>query len=399
MRILIAHNFYQHLGGEDVIFEAEARLLESRGHEVVRYTLHNDQVNSMGRARLFAATFWNRDSAREIGRIIAERRIDVAHFHNTLPLISPAAYSAARNAGAAVVQTLHNYRLICPDAFMLRDQRVCQDCLGRRMAWPAVVHGCYRGSRAASLVVAGMLAAHRLAGTWDRAVDRYIAVTQFGRQVLVDGGLPAEKVVVKPYFVSPDPGGGEGRGGYAVFVGRLSAEKGIQTLLDAWERMPDVPLKILGDGPLAQRVQQAAERMPQVQWIGRRPQEEVCRIVGDAAMLVFPSLWYEGLPKTILESFAKGTPVVASRIGAMIEMIEHGRTGAHFAPGEPLDLVAQVRAMWNDPGRLARARQEARREYQARYTPERNYPMLMGVYHEAIAHAAGERRPEYAWQA
>lgn len=373
-------------------------MLESRGHEVLRFTVHNDAINQMSRLTVGGKTIWNHQMHRHLSELVAEHRPHVAHFHNTFPLISPAAYYAARRHGTAVVQTLHNYRLICPDTFMLRDGRICRECQGRVMPWPAVQHGCYHGSRAGSLVVATMLATHRLAGTYRRQVDRYIAVAHFGRQVLIDGGLPAEKITVKPYFVEPDPGIGAGRGGYAVFVGRLSPEKGIDTLLAAWEHLADIPLKILGDGPLAGTVAEAASRLPNVHWLGRQPQPEVSRLVGDAAMLVFPSVWYEGLPKTILESFAKGTPVVASRLGAMIEMIDPGRTGAHFEPGNSFDLAEKVRSLWADSGQLAHLRQEARREFEARYTAGRNYPMLMGVYRDAIAHLADERHAEPALQ-
>lgn len=386
MNVVVCHNFYQEPGGEDQVFRDEAALLESHGHAVARFTMHNDAVGSLGAARLAGKTLWNRAAARELGEVVRRHRADVVHFHNTFPLISPAAYYAARRAGAAVVQTLHNYRLACPAATFLRDGRPCEDCLGRSVPWPAVRHACYRGSRAATATTAGMLTLHRLIGTWRDRVDAYVALTDFARDKLVAAGLPAERVVVKPNFVAPDPGAGNGSGGYALFVGRLAPGKGLETLLRAWtEHYPGIPLKVLGDGALAALVREAAGTCPQVEWLGRRPLDEVYRVMGEAALLVLPSVWYEGLPKALIESFAKGTPVVASRLGSLAEAVEHGRTGLHFEPGNPADLARQVRHLASDPSALARMRAAARTEFEQKYTAERNLRLLTDIYGRAVA--------------
>ncbi len=246
--MLLLHNRYQQPGGEDQVFAAEGNLLEAHGHQVLRYTRHNDQVTDQNPLALAGATVWNQAVYRELRTLIRRERPQVAHFHNTLPMISPAAYYAARAEGVPVVQTLHNYRLLCPNALFYRDGQVCEDCLGKAVPWPGVVHACYRESRASSGAVATMLTAHRAIGTWKKAVDMYVALTEFARQKFVQGGLPAEKIVVKPNFIEPDPGSGEGRGHYALFVGRLSQEKGVDTLLAAWEQLGEkVPLKIVGD--------------------------------------------------------------------------------------------------------------------------------------------------------
>ena len=386
MRILIAHNFYQHLGGEDVIFDAEAKLLESRGHEVVRYTVHNDQVKTMGKAALLAATFWNRKAAGEIGRIVAERKIDVAHFHNTLPLISPAAYSAARNAGAAVVQTLHNYRLLCANALLLRDGRACNDCVGKALPLNGIVHRCYRGSVAASATVALMVAAHRLLGTWKNQVDLFIATSQFSVRKFIEAGLPADRVVFKPNFVECDPGQEAGAGGFALFVGRLSPEKGLDTLIDAWSRLKNPPkLKIIGDGPMADLIANA----PGVEWLGRQPAQVVYDTIGQASLLVLPSRCYETFGRVVAEAFAKGTPVIVSEGGAMAEMVDSGRTGMLFKPGDAQDLVRAVEAMFSDPSRLAAMRSEAHQQYLKLYTAESNYDQLVSLYNQALARRHG----------
>jgi len=385
MKILLAHNYYQQPGGEDQSYAAEIAMLEAYGHQVIPYRIHNDSIENMSRLGIAARTIWNRSSFREVRALVRKHRPHIAHFNNTFPLISPAAYYAARTEGVPVVQTLRNYRLLCPNAFFFRNQQVCEACLGKMIAWPGILHGCYRQSRSATAVVAGMLAAHRLLRTYQNAVDVYIALTEFGRRTFLHGGLPAEKVMVKPNFVYPDPGPGNGQGGYAIFVGRLSEEKGLKTLLEAWRLVPNqVPLKIVGDGPLDSFVREATLTDERIEWIGHRSPDEVAKLVGDAAFLIFPSLWYEGMPRTILEAFAKGTPVVASQLGAMQELIKNHHTGLLFEPGQAGPLATVVSELWNDSTKLKQMREAARAEYESLYTFEPNYQMLMTIYQQAL---------------
>jgi glycosyltransferase involved in cell wall biosynthesis len=395
MKVLLCHNFYQQPGGEDQVFADEAWMLESRGHEVVRYTLHNDAIGEMGRWGLLRNTLWNRRSRRELRALIRRERPALMHCHNIFPLISPSAYSAAAAENVPVVQSLHNYRLLCPAAVFLRAGRACEECLGKFVAWPAVAHACYRGSRGASAALAGMLGLHRTLGTWTRRVARYIAMSEFSRRKFVEGGLPADRIVVKPNFMRSDPGPGDGRGGYAVYVGRLGVEKGVTTLLAAWERLrDDIPLKIVGDGPLADRVVAAAARDPRIAYLGRRAPEEVLSVLGQAACLVLPSLCYENCPKTLVEACAKGTPVVASRLGAMEEMVRDGRTGLLFQPGDAANLADRVRELCAALP-AAEMRRAARREYEQNYSAGRNYAMLMGLYQEVLG---GARRLPPPWK-
>lgn len=390
MKVLLCHNYYQQRGGEDESFEAEARALAEFGNEVVRYTRHNDAVDAMGRLELAAKTLWNREVYADLRRLIRRERPAVMHCTNTFPLISPAAYAAARAEGVPVVQSLRNYRLLCPGALFLRDGKVCEDCLGKSVPWPGVRHACYRGSRAASTVVASLTTLHRGAGTWRRGVDLYFTLTEFARRKFVEGGLPAGRVVVKPNCVHPDPGPGDGRGGYAVFAGRLSAEKGIDTLLAAWERLArPVPLKVVGDGPLADRVRAAAAANSAVEYLGRRPLPELLDVIGGAACLVMPSVWYETFGRTIIEAYAKGTPVIASRLGAMAELVDEGRTGLLFTAGDAADLAAAVDRLLADPAAAARMRPAARREFEEKYTAASNYRQLMAIYDRARAVRAG----------
>ena len=381
MRILLTHNHYQQPGGEDRVFASEAELLEARGHRVLRFTSHNDLVGKKGKLSLAAGTSWNAATYRGLRALLRDQRPDVVHCHNTFPLISPAAYHACKAEGVPVVQTLHNYRLLCANALLFRDGEVCEDCLGRRLGWPGVAHACYRRSRSASGAVTVMISAHRMLGTWTEAVDRYVALTEFARSKFVEGGLPEEKITVKPNFVHPDPGMGEGSGGYALYVGRLSTEKGIETLLAAWERVGRrVPLKVVGGGPLQPRASEAARRLPGVELLGHRPPAEVGALMREAAFLVFPSECYENLPTAIIESFASGTPVVASDRGAMRELVEDGRTGLLFAAGDPAGLAESVGRAAASPEMLRRMRGEARREFELRYTAEQSYRALVGIY-------------------
>ena len=385
MKILAVHNRYQRPGGEDQVFVDEIALLEARNQRVLRYEVHNDQVKHLNRLALVKDTVWNSSAYRELRALIRRERPDVVHFHNTLPLISPAGYYAARAEGVPVIQTLHNYRLLCPVALFFRDGRVCEDCMGKAVPWPGVFHGCYRGSRAASGVIATMLSVHRAFRTWTEMVDLYIALTEFARNKFIEGGLPAEKIVVKPNFVAPDPGRGQGGGGYALFVGRLAPEKGTGTMLAAWEWLGTrIPLKIVGDGPLRDQVVGAAARQSNVQWLGHRPVSDVHALLGKADMLVFPSEWYETFGRVAAEAFAAGTPVIAADIGAVAELVEHGRTGLKFRPGDPEDLVAQVEWALSHPAELHSMREEARAEFEAKYTAERNYRMLMEIYEAAL---------------
>lgn len=392
MRVLVAHNFYQQPGGEDQVFSSEVQLLRRFGHEVTTFEADNDAIDSMGRIALLRNTLWNRKMAAAIGKAATAHRAEVVHFHNTFPLISPAAYTAAHDAGAAVVQTLHNFRLLCPNALFFRDGKACELCLGKTFALSGIRHKCYRGSRSASAAVAALAATHRLLGTWRNAVDAYIALAEFARQKFIAGGLPADRIFIKSNFLDPDPGPGPGDGGYALFVGRLSQEKGISTLLSAWRTLSDIPLKIIGDGPMADEVKSAARENSEIQWLGRLPLQQVVEMIGRAAVLVFPSNCYENFARVIVEAYAKGTPVIASRHGPMPDIVPDGRTGRLFSPGDAHDLARTVREMMEDAGALTLLRANAREAYTSQYTGEANHQAMMKVYQQALARANGRTK-------
>jgi len=385
MKIAVIHNFYKSSGGEDRVFENEIDILRRHGHTVSEFTMHNDDVDAISRLRLAKETIWSKRSYDSLLEFFQRYHPDVAHFHNTFPLISPAGYYAARAAGAAVVQTLHNFRLVCPSGQLLRAGRICEDCLGRTFPWPSVAHACYRGERGATAVIAGMSAFHRLRGTWTDQVDRYIAQTEFAKGRFIAGGLPAEKIVVKSHFVSGQPAtAAASRHQRALFVGRLSAEKGIDTLLQAWNEL-ETPIDLFGSGPLLETVQRA--NLASIHVKGNVTQDEVAKAMATASFIVVPSVWYEGTPLVVIEAFAAGLPVIASRLGAMAEIVDDGVTGLHFEAGNASDLASKVRWATDHQKDMLHMGERARLAYQTRFSESIGYAKLISVYEDVLGTA------------
>lgn len=385
MKVLRIHNHYREAGGESAAHEAESALLERTGCDVIRYERYNDEMaelGALGRAVVAVEAVWSGRTWRELRAWIARERPDVAHVTNTFPLISPSAIEACHDAGVPVVQSLHNYRLLCPAANLMRNGRACVECVDHSLL-RGVVHGCYRGSRAATAVAAATLAVHRRRQTLSRKVAAFVVLTEFARETFVAAGLPEDRIFVKPNFVDPDPGEREEPGESALFVGRLSGEKGLDTLLDAWAKLErKVPLRIAGDGPLRPYVARRLgdPRLDRVQLLGALGRGAVLDAMREARVLVFPSRCYEGFPLVIAEAFACGVPVIASRLGSMAEIVEDGRTGLHFTPGSAADLASVVDGAWAEPKQLEDMGRAARREYEKRYTAERNAEMLTRIY-------------------
>jgi len=372
-RILIVHEHYQQRGGEDAVVEAEIRLLESHGHTVVIYTRENSDLKDHNPFRMIKAGFdtvWAEKSAQEIRAIIEKAKPDICHFHNTFPLIP-------------VIQTLHNYRLLCPAASFLREGKVCEDCLGRSVAWPGIVHDCYRGSRSATTAVAAMLTTHRFLGTWRDKVDMYVALSEFAKQKFIRGGLPAERIVVKPNFIANDPGTRKGGGEYVLFVGRLSEEKGLRVLLDAWSQLRNfIPLRIAGDGPLTDEITVRANAIDASgrTIMGPLSPKQVIQAMKGARFLVFPSVWFEAFGLSMIEAFACGLPVIASRLGSMEEIVTNGLTGLHFTAGDSVDLASKVHWAWTHPKEMSEMGDNGRLEYEGKYTPDRNYEHFVRLW-------------------
>lgn len=389
VKILLVHNTYQQPGGEDVVFNQERMMLENAGHRVIVYKRSNWEVaefHGIRRVAMAKRAIWASDTRREFGRLLHDEKPDVVHVHNTFVMISPSIYSACYEAHVPVVQTLHNYRLLCPAGTFFRDGKVCEECVQNSLL-RSVQHACYQNSRPATAIVALMLASHRLRGTWGREISCFVALTEFSRSKFIEGGFPPEKVFVKPNFVYPDPGARTGIGDYALFVGRLLPGKRVSTVLAAWKRLRiPIPLRVLGGGPdqTSLEAQAAKYGLSNVCFCGHVPREQTLAAINNARFLIFPSEWYENFPVSIVESFACSTPVIVSGMGAMEEIVTNGRIGLHFAPGDCEDLAQKVEWAWTHPEEVRAMGIEARREYESKYTAEKNYPMLMEIYSRAI---------------
>ena len=383
VRVLLVHNAYQFSGGEDRAVEADRALLAARGHETKLYLrTYGEVANRKGLARLGLAAdvVWSRSSYRELRHLIRAWRPNVAHFHNIFPLVSPSAYDACHAEGVPVVQTLHNYRLLCAAGTLLRDGRICELCVGR-IPWPAVRYSCYRGSRPQSIVMAASIGGHAALGTWTTKVDAYIALTEFGRSIFVRGGLPEHRLFVRPNAVdAAEPGHYVGPRS-AIFAGRLSPEKGITTLLRAWEDLTEIPLKIVGGGPLLSSTREQVGRgMRHVEVTGELPHAKVLDMIRRAGMLVFPSVCYESLGYAALEAMSAGIPVVASDIGAQAEVVADGVSGLLFTTGDAASLASAVRRLASSDDLALHLSRGAREAFLQRYSIDTSYQKLMAVY-------------------
>ncbi|WP_374090753.1 glycosyltransferase [Methylomicrobium lacus] len=361
---------------------AEAKLLTEHNHGVELWSVDNSDLprGLHGKIKTALATRYS-PASRVVARDKLHRfRPDIVHVHNFFPQISPSIYDACLDEGVPVVQTLHNYRLICPGAMLIRQGKICEQCISGS-PYQAAWHGCYRGSRLGSLVVAQMVAQHRRQGTWQHKVNRFIALTDFAKSKFVEAGFPADKIAVKANFVH-DPLQGSPRtlravAGFALFVGRISEEKGIKTLLQAWSSMDDqTMLKVAGAGPLEAWLPGKTN----VAALGRQNPDEISRLMQQAAFLVLPSEWYEGFPLVLVEAFAHGLPVLASRLGSMADIIKDGETGLLFTPGDAADLAGKAKWLLENPKQAQKLGENARRTFLAKYTAERNYAELMAIY-------------------
>jgi len=388
MKALMCHDFYQYQGGEDIVFADECWLLEEYGHQVVRYEKNNAQISSMNKLDLVRKTFWNAETYREVRDAIQAESPDVVHCANSFPLISPSLYRAVKDEGVPMVQTLHNFRLTCPGSTLMRDGRICEDCLGKRLALSGIRHRCYQGSFTATSISALMHAFHQLRGTWNDLVDQYIVLTEHSKSIFTEVGLPVDRMSVKPNFVRQDPGyvAHHDKQDYAVFVGRLSEEKGVRVMLDAWRTLSEkIPLVIVGEGPLADIVAAATEKDSRIRWVGQQSREATMRWIAAAKFLVFPSIWYETFGRSMIEAKACGTPVIASNIGAMSLLVTHLQTGLHYEPGNVADLIRQTNFLLDDDQLRSQLAKAGREQFENEFTPLKNIQMLLSVYRKAGA--------------
>nr|WP_315218243.1 glycosyltransferase [uncultured Duganella sp.] len=391
LHVLLVHNSYRLRGGEDVVAEAETALLRANGVRVSVYRRSNDELAQRSPLAAAASTLWSRQAARDIDGLCVRLRPDLIHFHNTFPLISAAPYWSAARHAIPVVQTLHNFRLLCPQAMLLRQGRVCSDCVGRP-PWRAVLHRCYRDSAAQSCVAAAALAAHRVLGSYRHRVHAYIALSRFSRDLYIAGGLPAARLHVKPNFVADAGAAAGGRAG-GLFVGRLSEEKGVAVLLAAMDRLGLAAgtLRLAGDGPLGPLVRQAAGAA----WLGPLSAEQVRARMRRSLFLVAPSTCLETFGLAAVEAFACGLPVIASGHGGLGELIDDGVTGLLVRPGDAADLARKIGWALDHPEAMAAMGRAARACYLRHYTPQHNFVQLNAIYRSILPPPPGDHHASH----
>ena len=385
MRILMLHNRYLVRGGEDESTDLEAALLRQYGHDVDLMLFDNMDIERRNLISVGLEAIWSHIAYSRVRKQLSEKEYDLVHIQNFFPLISPSVYYAAKASKKPVVQALRNYRLVCPNGLLFRAGNPCEDCLREAVPWPGVAHRCYRSSLWGSIAVATMLTVHRMLGTWRNKVDGYYTLTEFAKSKLVKSGILGEKIFIKPNLVHPDPTEGKGSREYGFLAGRLVEEKGIIVVLDAWSQCKDrIPLMIAGEGPLTAQVEAASQRMPWITNLSKIPNVEVHDWMGSARFVVFPSELYEAFSRVIVEAYAKGTPIIAANIGSTKELVEDSRTGLLFEAGDSADLARKVEWAWNHPKEMAAMGEQARKDYEEKYSVKVNYERLMEIYHRAI---------------
>jgi len=380
MRVLVAHNAYHYRGGEDTVVDAEVDLLRRHGHLVLVYRRDNAELEAMKPWEASLSALWSKRTVSDMNTLCADFRPDILHAHNTFPLISPSLYGAAKRHKVPVIQTLHNFRLVCPQAMLVRQGHSCLECIGH-LPWRGVLHRCYRDSLAASTVVAAMVSLHRVRGTWSQDVSRYIVLNHLCREIFIQGGLPAEKLCIKPNFVRSErfPDWHSRSGG--LFIGRLSSEKGLDVLIRAMQRLPRRSVTVYGQGPMQAQVKQAQGLI----YGGFQQAQMLTQRLHEASWLVMPSTGIESFGLVAIEAFACGTPVIASRQGGLLELVEHGKTGLLVTPGDAEELASAMEYAETHPQQMRAMGRAAWQAYWHHYTPERNYEQLMGIYQQAIS--------------
>ena len=403
MRVLVVHNRYrsEQPSGENAVVDDEIHLLAEHGCDVQRVDVSSDEIATWPawrRAALPARVVWSLDGHRLVRAAIQGFRPDVVHFHNTFPLLSPSALWAARSSGAGVVHTLHNFRPLCPAATFFRDGGVCEECLGRT-PWPALRHGCYRGSRAATAPLVAMDSLHRALGTWKRCVDTFVTPSEFTRRKYVAAGWPPSRLEVK-YNTVPDGGTPRlGPGNGFVCVSRLGPEKGIELLLDAWRiAFPrgEAQLTIVGSGPSEQAIRRRAAGLQGVEFEGQVDRRDALQAIGRARAILVPSRCYEGFPRVVAEAYSVGVPVIASRLGALEEIVEDRRTGLLVDPASVDGLAQALLDLAGSDELSSRLGRGARAAYEQKLAGAPTTQRLIDLYHAAAAgrdHGSTRVRP------
>jgi glycosyltransferase involved in cell wall biosynthesis len=390
VRILVGHNYYQQPGGEDSVFRSEAAMLKDFGHDVCVYERHNNEIKPgiMSRLSHAASLRFSKSSYDQMRSLIRSFRPDVAHFHNIFFAMTPSVLYACKDEKVPVTFSLHNFRLMCINGLFFRDGKPCEDCLhGSRMS--GIIHQCYRHSFAFSILATDMIDHHWRRKTWTDIVDHFVVATEFTRGKYVQAGIPSAKITVLPNFAKEPPHHTPTGGGSALYVGRLSREKGTDLLLKAWRHIKDLPLNIVGQGPMQKDIESYINDhgLTHVRMSGFLKKDDYIKVLSQAKFLIVPSVCYENFPVVIAEAFACGVPVLANRLGTMEEIVEDGRTGLLFSNSDPQDLAAKAMDMVSDGNRYAQLCANARQAYHLKYTPAKHYEGLMNIYQRISVHA------------
>jgi len=381
LNIVSVHGYYKWAGGEDSVFHDECKLLKDHGHTVTVWEKSNSVLEQYNPVKALAKTIWNKNSYIEFKALLCEIKPDLVHCHNTFGIISPSIYYAASALGIPVVQTLHNYRYCCLNAILFRDGRVCEDCVGSSFPLSGIIHRCYRRRLSASLGMFALQIIHRCVGTWKSRVAAYIALTESSRKRFSVAGLSNDKLFVKPNFTF-DMGERDNAGkDYVLFVGRLSEEKGVKLLVNAWNQPNDIPLKIAGKGPEDELLRGQAN----IDLLGWVDSAKLVEYIKGAKFVVVPSVCYEQFPMAIIEAFCCGVPVLVSDHGAMADLVTKGVTGETFETGNASSLIAVANDMWSNDEVCVRMGMNARREYEMRFSAEENYKKLINIYEVVLA--------------
>lgn len=389
MKVLLVHGAYQQFGGEDSVVRAEKELLERHGDEVFLYSRHNDEIRNFSvaqKAAFFPQTVYSRKTTREIGDAVREFKPDVAFVHNVYPLISPSVYHELHQLDIPSVQVLHNFRPFCPNGFFYTQGKICEDCKGGNYL-NAIRKRCYKDSYLLSGLYALTLGANRLAGMVSK-ISGFICLTEFFKIKMLEAGVPESKLFVRPNFVyAPSLSPAPGAGSYAIYMGRLSPEKGCWTLVRAFEQLPQVPLKILGTGPLEQDLKDYVSHkgIGNIEFLGFKSGEEKWQLLRNSLCLVVPSEWYENFPVTVLEAYMAAKPVIASRMGGLPYIVEDGQSGLLFEAGKVDELAQKIQHLMDNPAVAARMGDCARRLSETRYGPEQGYSNLMKIFSQVQA--------------
>jgi glycosyltransferase involved in cell wall biosynthesis len=383
MKILVIHNRYKILGGEDLSTEAEVTLLKCNGIEVHTFYVDNADIDIKHKSSLALNTVWSNRYYKEIIDLIEKEKYTIVHVQNFFPLLSPSIFYACQKSNTKVVMSVRNYRLICPNAQMYVNGQICTACVGKKIPFRAITKKCYRKSAATSAAVVAMLSFHNFLNTWKNKIDGYICVSEFVKSQLMLGGFEGDNIYVKHNFVRTDIQPSFEDGDYYIFAGRLSEEKGIDILLKSFKNNSK-KLIVVGSGPMSDTVSAFARENPNVVYLGKRPLDEIYQLISKAKALIFPSKWHEPFGRTIVEAFAHGTPVIGSAMGGITELITNHYNGFLFNPHDEQGLEKAIR-MLESVQDIRTIRKNTYATYQKSFLPADNFSKIMSIYQQVLS--------------